>query len=313
MNNKRNLLRPATAATLVLFLLTAAQPAYPWGAVGHHVVAMIAERRLSPEVRQRIRRLLFDGRYTLRDIASCADQIRSGPPKPGSRFPYDPACDIVAGKVTGNTGPWHYIDIPLPTQEKDLEKFCPNGECVVDQIERFTKILRDSTDDAERRRALLFLVHFMGDIHQPLHATERACDQGGNRELVNFYLGEKKSANEHLHAVWDSSLVEKLMKDDGLASEQALASDLNGRIDEDEAPRWARASVPGIAWESYRIAKKQVYRGIPFLDFCDKNTKPGEATDLTPRYEDSGVRVVRERLMKAGVRLAALLEENVTR
>src|SRR5258708_2860290 len=273
---KRKLPRLTVAA---LLLLAAAQPAYPWGAIGHHVVAIIAEQRLSPDVRERVRRLLFDGRYTLRDIAVCADQIRAGPPRPGSRFPYDPACDIVAGKVTVNTGPWHYIDIPLRTKEKNLEKFCANGDCVVDQIERFTKILHDSNDDAERRRALLFLVHFMGDIHQPLHAVERACDQGGNRELVNFYLAGEKRPNEHLHAVWDTSLVDKLMKDGGLASERALAADLTGRIDEDEAARWGQGSVEQIAWESYKGAKR-AYRGIPFQDFCDKTVKPAAATDL---------------------------------
>jgi hypothetical protein len=311
VHRQRKTLSVRTATVVALVWLTGAPLAYPWGGVGHRVVAIIAEQRLSPEVRARINRLLFDGRYAMHDIASCADQIRAGPPRPGSKYPYDPACDIVAGKVTDNTGPWHFIDIPLPTKEKDLEKFCPNTNCVVDQIERFTKILHDSNDDGERRRALLFLVHFMGDIHQPLHATERACDQGGNKERVNFYLGEEKVPN-NLHAVWDSSLVDKLMKDEGFTSGESLASDLIGRIDEDDAPRWARATVPEIAWESYKAAK-HAYRGIPFQDFCDKDTKPGEATDLTPRYESAGVRIVCERLMKAGVRLAALLEQNVTR
>jgi hypothetical protein len=311
LHPQRKTLPFRTATSVALVCLTVVQPAYPWGGTGHRVIAMIAEQRISSEVRARINRLLFDGRYSMHDIASCADQIRAGPPKPGSKYPYDPACDIIAGKVTGNTGPWHFIDIPLPTKEKDLEKFCANGNCVVDQIERFTKILHDSNDDAERRRALLFLVHFVGDIHQPLHAAERACDQGGNKERVNFYLGEEKRPN-NLHAVWDSSLVDKLMKDDGLTSGEALAADLIGRIDEDEAPRWGRATVTRIAWESYKAAKT-AYRGIPFQDFCDKDTKPGEATDLTPRYESAGVRVVRERLMKAGVRLAALLEKNMTR
>ncbi len=276
-------------------------------------MALIAQRRLSPEVRSRIDRLLFNGRYSIRDISACADQIRSGPPKPGARaYPVDETCIVVAGEVKGNTGPWHYIDIPIPTKEKDLEKFCPQGNCVVDQIERFAKILHDSNDDQERRVALLFLVHFMGDIHQPLHAAERACDQGGNKELVNFYLGDDELPNDRLHSVWDTALVDKLMKDSRLADEQALTSDLSSRIDEVEAQKWARATVPQIAWESYRIAKKRVYRSIPFQDFCDKNVKPGPAANLTTSYENRGKRIVREQLMKAGVRLAAILEENVT-
>ena len=275
------------------------------------MVALIAESRLSPEVRARINHLLFDGRYTIADIASCADQIRSGPRRPGSKYPWEPACDIVAGKVTGNTGPWHYIDIPLPTKDKDLEKFCPKGDCVVDQMERLVKVLRDSNDDAERRQALLFVVHFMGDIHQPLHATERACDQGGNRERVVFHLGDEKIP-ANLHAVWDTDLVNKLMKDTGVTTDRELADDLLERMDDDDAAYWSHATIPRIAWESYRAAKKFAYRGIPERDFCGADKSSGEPTDLSQRYEAAGERVVRERLMKAGVRLAALLERNVT-
>lgn len=271
-------------------------------------MALIAQQRLSPQVRARIDRLLFDGRYTIRDIAVCADQIRSGPARPGARaYPVDEACPIVAGTVTGDTAPWHYVDIPVPAKKKDLEEFCPQGACIVDQMERFEKILSDSNDDRERRQALLFLVHFMGDIHQPLHAVERACDRGGNLERVNFYLGDVERANEALHRVWDTDLVDMLMADSGFA-EHELALDLIQRIDDDVAHEWARASVPQIAWESYRIATKRVYRGIPFVDFCDKTVKAGEATDLSSGYESSGVRTVRTQLMKAGVRLAEALE-----
>lgn len=303
-------------SVLSLSLFAFAAPAYPWGAPGHHVVALIAQQRLSPEVRERIDRLLFNGRYTIRDIAVCADQIRStqsGPPRPGARsFPVDEACTLVAGTVAGNTGPWHYINIPISTKEKVLEKFCARGDCVVDRIEGFEKILRDSNDEAERRQALLFLVHFMGDIHQPLHTVDRACDQGGNRERVNFYLGEDERANESLHRVWDSDLVDKLMKDSGVTEENDLALDLESRIPDDEAQRWARATIPDIAWEGYRLAKKHVYRGIPFEDYCGTNAKLENAIDLTAGYETAGMRAVREQLMKAGVRLAAALEQSVT-
>jgi len=304
--------RLTRAIAYALAVILSAPSAYPWGFTGHRVVALIAQSRLSPEVRARISHLLFDGRYSIADIASCADQIRAGPPKPGSKYPWEPACDIVAGKVTGNTGPWHYIDIPLPTKDKDLEKFCPKGDCVVDQMERLTKVLRDSTDDAERRQALLFLVHFMGDIHQPLHATERACDQGGNRERVIFHLGDEKIP-ANLHAVWDTDLINKLMKDDGFTTDQQLAAGLIDRIDDDEASNWAHASVPKIAWESYRVAKKYAYRGIPAHDFCGADKSAGDPTDLSAKYETDGEHAVRDRLMKAGVRLAALLERNVTR
>jgi hypothetical protein len=72
-----------------------------------------------------------------------------------------------------------------------------------------------------------------------------------------------------------------------------------------------RASVEQIAWESYKLAVTKVYRGIPFQNFCD-NQKPAPlVTDLTRGYENSGSKVVREQLQKGGVRLAAILENDL--
>ena len=67
---------------------------------------------------------------------------------------------------------------------------------------------------------------------------------------MNFYLGQEERANENLHRVWDSDLVDKLMKDMGIADELDLALDLEHRIDEQEAQEWARATVPTDRWES---------------------------------------------------------------
>ncbi|HLJ49181.1 MAG TPA: S1/P1 nuclease [Bryobacteraceae bacterium] len=299
-------LQPFTMAVVSLF---GAQAIHAWGVTGHHVVALIAEQRITPEVRERIERLLFNGKYTMRDISACADEIRSNRGRtPGGM------CVEVAGNITQNTGPWHYIDIPPGAKDKNLDKYCPNGDCVVNALERFTKVLHDSSDDAERRTALLFVVHFMGDIHQPLHCTERACDQGGNRELVNFYLGDEEKADAHLHSVWDTDIVNKLMKDMGASDERALTTALLDRLDPDSVPGWLHAGVPKIAWEGNALAKKKVYRGIPFQDFCPTPTpKPNPAVDLKPGYESEAARVARTQLTKAGVRLADLLDRNVTR
>ncbi len=303
------LMRKFQLMAAALVSLCSLQTALAWGVTGHHVVALIAERRISPEVRERIARILFNGKYTMRDISACADEIRSNRGRSQGGM-----CVEVAGNITQNTGPWHYIDIPLGAKDKNLEKYCPNGDCVVDALERYTKVLRESNNDAERRTALLFVVHFMGDIHQPLHCTERACDQGGNRELVNFYLGDEEKADQHLHSVWDTDIVNKLMKDMGVADEQGLASGLLDRMDPDNVHGWVRASVAKMAWEGNALAKKKVYRGIPFQDFCPTPTpKPNAATDLKPGYESEATRVARTQLTKAGVRLADLLEKNVTR
>ena len=214
---------------------------------------------------------------------------------------------MLAGPLPGDTGPWHYIDIPVPKFEKSLDRYCAGGDCVVGALKRFADVLRNSKDDGQRRAALLFLVHFMGDIHQPLHAAERACDKGGNSELVNFFLNGKTRPKENLHKVWDTDLVQKAMSDVQIDDERAYADHLLASINPEKAQRWVTASIEDIAWESHALAAKRVYRGIPFQNFCEGEA-PHRPVDLWPKYERMGARTVQSQLMKAGVRLAALIE-----
>lgn len=294
--------------TLAL-LFSLAAPAYPWGPSGHRIVAIIAEQRLSPGTREKIRTLLLDGKYSIVDISSCADTIRGN--RNGNPTPADVMCRSLAGDVPSSNGLWHYIDIPVPTKAKTLDAFCPEGNCVTAKIKSFSDTLRTSKDDAQRRQALLFLVHFVGDIHQPLHCAERSCDKGGNSEHVNFSMNGQKETNVALHHVWDSSELELLMKHANITDDRVFAGVLMAGIKPAEAEKWAQASPDQMAWESYKLAVAKVYRGIPFQNFCD-NQKPAPlVTDLTPAYEDGGTKVVREQLMKAGVRLAAILEADL--
>lgn len=289
----------------LLLLLTAT--AQPWGFTGHHIVAIIAEQRLSPKVRDKIRVLLDNGKYNMVDISTCADQLRGNPR--GTPTPQDLMCRSLAGEVPATNGTWHYIDIPVPTKSKTLAPFCPDSNCVTARINSFSEILRTSKDDAQRRQALLFLVHFIGDIHQPLHGAERACDRGGNSERVNFYLDGDKRPPQALHSVWDTAELQLLMKHDNITDERVYAGILMAGIKPGDAGKWARASADQIAWESYQLAVKKVYRGIPFQDFCVKDKQPTPiVTDLTAAYENDGTKVVHDQLMKAGVRLAAALE-----
>ncbi len=294
---------------LALTLLTITFPAHPWGPAGHHIVAIIAEQRLSPEVREKISKLLIDGKYSMADISTCADQLRDT--RPGQGRPGDEMCRTLAGPVPPTNNLWHYINIPVPTKSKTLDAFCPENNCVTARINSFSEILRTSADDAQKRQALLFLVHFLGDVHQPLHAAERACDRGGNSERVNFFLEGVKRPNLTLHSVWDSQEVELLIKNSKITGERAYAASLMSSIQPGKAKKWARASADQIAWESYKLAKKYAYAGIPYQDFCDNQKPPPLVTDLTPLYEENGTKIVREQLMKAGVRLAAILEADL--
>src|SRR6266852_3840375 len=139
------------AARVLLSLLVAA-PAWSWGFTGHRIIALIAEQRLSPPVREKVRKLLMDGQYSLADISVCADRLRDT----DRERPEDEMCRSLSGAVPATNGTWHYIQIPVPTKATMLEAFCPQDNCVTANITSFSETLRTSKDQAEQRQALLF-------------------------------------------------------------------------------------------------------------------------------------------------------------
>lgn len=283
-------------------------PAQAWGPEGHRIVARIADARLPADARAEVRRLLFDGKYSLADISSCADAVRET--RPDKMRPEDQFCRDLAGPMTGvDTGPWHYIDIPIPKYEHSIARYCPGGACVVEKIREFAHALAIAPSDAERRKALLFLVHFAGDIHQPLHCSERACDKGGNSEHVNFALNGQLRPNLNLHRVWDTELVEQARHSAGVANEADYITYLLNRISAGQERHWRHASPEDMAWEGHRLAEKYGYRGIPEENFCINPPPQAPVLTLSAQYERAGSSIVQDQLMKGGVRLAALLEE----
>jgi hypothetical protein len=291
-------------AARVLVSLLVAAPAWSWGFTAHRIIAIIAEQRLSPPVREKIRKLLMDGKYSLADISVCADRLRDTDRK----RPEDEMCRLLAGAVPSTNGTWHYISIPVPTKAKTLEAFCPQGDCVTAKITSFAETLRTSNDRAAQRQALLFLVHLVADIHQPLHAVDRSCDKGGTSERVNFFVQGKKHADVNLHHVWDTDELELLMTDYKVTDEHAIAEALIASISPTEAESWVGATAEQMAWESYRIAIASVYPAVPYQNFCGPQEAALIETDLSLSYEEDGSKVVQKQLMKAGVRLAAMLE-----
>jgi hypothetical protein len=246
----------------------------------------------------------MDDKYSLADISVCADRLRDT----DRERPEDEMCRLVAGAVPSTNGTWHYIQIPVPTQAKTLQAFCPQGDCVTAKITSFAEMLRTSKDQAEQRQALLFLVHLIADVHQPLHTVDRGCDKGGNSERVNFFVEGKKHADVNLHHVWDTDELELLMTDYNVTDEHAIAEALIASISPTEAESWVGATAEQMAWESYRIAIATVYPAVPYQDFCGSQESSPVETDLSLSYEENGSKVVQKQLMKAGVRLAAMLE-----
>ena len=189
------------------------------------------------------------------------------------------------------TEPWHYIDIPISSTGLDLKRDCPKPGCVLSKIEQFRKQWRDETlPAAQRREALLFLVHFVGDMHQPLHCSDDS-DHGGNDVTVEF--GRSRM---NLHHLWDTALLERLPPED------QLFAALEREITPAEQAEWSSGTVESWAGESFEAARKVVYGGLP-------ETEPGAVPVLGASYEQAADPVVRRQLEKAAVRLAAILNE----
>jgi hypothetical protein len=251
------------AAVLVL-----PRTAFAWGRMGHRAAARLTSARLSPATRQAVAELLEPGE-SLADASTWADEVR---------------------RVRPESGPWHYVNVPV-TEPKYDDRFCPEAGCVVRKIGDFQKALADRSLPREtRREALRFLVHFVQDMHQPLHVDDRH-DRGGNDLQVQFF-GE----GSNLHRVWDSGLIERAYPD-----ESALLGDLSGLVDASGSAGWASGSVVDWAEESFAAARA-AYRDPT----TGRDLRPG--AKLGDAYQKAGLPVARNRLAQAGVRLARLLD-----
>jgi hypothetical protein len=186
------------------------------------------------------------------------------------------------------TGPWHYIDVPLADSKIDLSKECPNGDCVVVKTEQFVAVLRDpKADRPAKAEALKYVVHFIGDLHQPLH-DEDDNDKGGNTRHVIF-----DGRPDNLHWIWDTGLLEHINP-----SPKALAAELESRITPQDREKWVRGSIEDWALEGHRLAQSVAYEDLP-------NTNPAS---ITPAYERQANPPIELQLEKAGVRLAHVLD-----
>jgi nuclease S1 len=257
----------AHAVLAITILVVFASQARAWSRAGHEIVADIAQRYLAPHTQSAVAALLQPGEH-LRDVANWADAYR---------------------EQCANTGPWHYVNIPLAADSFEPARDCSEPRsCVIVATDRALAILADVTSPPdERAAALRFVVHFMGDLHQPLHSGDRA-DRGGN-DLQVWFAGEETN----LHAVWDYMLI---------ASTRRTVADYVAKLTQAPnaaASRWSRGTVADWAIESQRAARR-VYSNLP---------RPrNERIQLGPKYVAAVLPIVDAQLLRAGVRLASALD-----
>jgi len=232
--------------------------AFAWGREGHEIVAELAERQLTSEANAELHRLLaLEPELTLAGASTWADAHRSA-----------------------TTAPWHYVNFPRDSCSYDEARDCPGGQCVVGAIERQTQVLGSAASDEERLKALKYLIHFVADVHQPLHAGY-ADDKGGNKfQLQAFRRGT------NLHALWDTGLIEnRVGGPQGLRTELAAELKRNGSSRPLAPVQWAE--------ESCRVVQRD-----GFYPSAHKM-----ATEYLQMYDVT----LKSRLLAASRRLAAVL------
>jgi S1/P1 Nuclease len=291
-------MRPCAALLLSCCLLWPF-PAFSWWENGHRTVARIAAANLTPAARVRVARIL------------------NVPDNPGAIADALAVASTWADETKNetHTGEWHYIDLTLQDSKSDILKRCEKNNCVSARIRLFASQLSGHKTEGRWSEldALRFLVHFVGDVHQPMHAVSDA-DLGGNCERLEPPIGDAKN----LHALWDGQIIEAMD-----ASDRDLAENLQkyfSALDEARQKEFSGGDVDDWVWESHKLAQEDIYsklhipvEPVRFPHNCGE--APSEITDFHPQidtlYIDTMKPVVRDQLLKAGLRLARTLNESL--
>ncbi len=273
------------AAALALAASLIATPAFAYWEYGHETIAAIAYRNARPETRAAIDRLL--ARQALLETPTC-------PARTIEQASVWADCVKPLGQRFSHAYNWHYqnVDICKPFT---LKGNCPDGNCVSAQIERDVKLLQDrEVPVREKVMALAFLVHFVGDLHQPLHAGDKG-DLGGNRARADYGVYGPERLN--LHSILDGWLAERAISTPPALTvrypAQARAELGAGTVED-----WSREN-----WEVARTAYASAFGGDP----C-RESLPARGR-LEPEAIARLVEPMRLQIMRGGLRLARLLDE----
>jgi len=284
-----------------VWALTFNAPCFAFGDKGHKIVALIANHYLEPAVRIKVQTILSADTTRLTpdtEIASEAtwsDKFRDSD-RTTTKIHYD------------QTHNWHFVDLELSNPDIDAAcfnhpailhgKVASNAEpedCVVDKIIQFAAELKNpSTSAIERRLSLQFLLHFIGDVHQPLHASNDN-DKGGNDKIVK---ATGFNAN-NLHHYWDTYFVDSIGSDPSTIAQLIIASITPGQL-----AAWKKGDAIAWAKQSYDVSKLWVYGDLGTADATGKFV-------LTRSYVRHAKNATTKQLARAGVRLAKVLNESL--
>jgi hypothetical protein len=342
---RRVILRTMRSLAVPAFLcgvsmIFAAPSAWAFGCQAHEIIALIAQKHLSPRALAMVDQILKDNpidpalvRYCkqpdfgfMATSATWADDYRS---------------------VHRETATWHQIDIPIivTASKGDLSQYCPAPDiCLPQALRDQIALLRaPDTEPQKRADALRFVIHLVGDMHQPLHVANNN-DLGGNCMPVTFFNAEPKLTNPqyetyapNLHGVWDFGIYQREFKDPNLTQTdveyragyelqtiQKSADQFDSQFASQEA-KWmkGRIDIDAWTWESFVIGKAIAYGKLPVAVPEEKPVGNHSCADddhissrmlklserLEQPYEDAALPVYEQQLAKAGARLALVLNQ----
>lgn len=258
---KFKFLLPFFAIAISLVLLS-------WGYTGHRTIGLITENHLTPTAKAAVKNLLGD--TSIADACTWADDARKDP-----QF-----------AATGN---WHFLNLPLGLNYDDFKKSVDTisqGNVYSALINAEKQLIDNNTPRQQKVYALKFILHFVGDLHQPMHIS-RAEDKGGNTIQLNY---EDKGTN--LHSLWDT----KLLEHQGLTFGE-LANKYNN-VSVEQIKQWQSEPLIQWVWESYQISS-ELYAEVEQM-----NKKV-----IDDAYYQKHLPTIQKRIQQAGIRLAGLLNK----
>lgn len=239
------------------------------GQTGHRITGNIAENYLTEKTKKTLTKIL--GNESLAEVSNYADEMRSNP---------DDFWQTQASH-------YHYVTVPKGKLYRDIG--APEQGDAVFALNKYSQIVRDPLASmADKRLSIKFIVHLIGDLHQPLHVGN-GTDRGGNDVKVKFF-----GRDNNLHRVWDNGMLDRKQ-----LSFTEWSTWLNRQISEKDVIQWSEIDPHVWIKESAAIRDK-IYPAPP---------SPGEFPSLKYQYLYNNLPILKLRLKQAGVRIAAYLNE----
>lgn len=248
---------------LLILLLPTMLFADDWGKTGHRVIGQIAQDNLTPAATSAINELL--GGETLATVSTWADEMRSNPE-------FD------------KYSIWHYVNLPEDKKYHEVEHTQDNAVIIINKA--ISILTDDSASNEDKTFYLKFLVHLVGDIHQPLH-TGRAADYGGSKIKLKFKGRKAEQTNTNLHVLWDTNMIDDF---------KMSYTELSDYLQSYKSVDFSQGNAVCWANESHEIVNK-VYAEVNEGDY------------LSYAYVYNNFYIVKQRLYQAGIRLANILNE----